>query len=180
MKHSNSSHFDWESLEQHSWTARWRRHCNCNQPGKALHLSLVKHRGCASSYCRHAAPGSLGSKPAAPLCRLAIASRPPERRRRCAPAPAVQRRLVTLRTVLAAATRAVDYAGALLNYLVVGAAVFTGPCVVWCVVLCGGCWVGDGGWGAGAVLCGHAVVPGGAVRGDGCAAAGGAPCSHVH
>ncbi|PSC73387.1 ATP-binding cassette sub-family D member 4 [Micractinium conductrix] len=37
-----------------------------------------------------------------------------------------QRRLVTLRTVLAAATRAVDYAGALLNYLVVGAAVFTG------------------------------------------------------
>ena len=40
----------------------------------------------------------------------------------------LQRRLVRWRSVLAASTRAVDYAGALLNYVLVGAAVFAGGC----------------------------------------------------
>ncbi|KAL4434207.1 hypothetical protein ABPG75_000648 [Micractinium tetrahymenae] len=56
-------------------------------------------------------------------------SAPAERRQLDALLAAVlanQRRLVLVRTVLAACTRAVDYAGAMLNYVVVGAAVFAG------------------------------------------------------
>ena len=47
---------------------------------------------------------------------------------RCPTLPAVlpQRLLVSWRAALAGATRAVDYAGAMLNYCVVGAAVFAG------------------------------------------------------
>ncbi len=42
------------------------------------------------------------------------------------PQPRLQRRLVRWRTLLAGVTRAVDYCGAMLNYFVVGAAVFSG------------------------------------------------------
>jgi hypothetical protein len=57
----------------------------------------------------------------------------------CCAQTCVQRLLVVWRAVLAGATKAVDYSGALLNYAVVGAAVFAGGLATQQGAACPGC-----------------------------------------
>ncbi len=85
-------------------------HCAYSWPatGSLRHCILARHYSCPLLFVADAQGSALPDQPLCSLVRLP------------------QRRLVLARTALAACTRAVDYAGAMLNYVVVAAAVFAG------------------------------------------------------
>ena len=95
----------------HTWTPRWRLPWPTRQAagstgrlaGRAPHAPACNQQLPSAAHGPFPAKPLPGPRPAAP-----------------------QRRLVRWRAALAGVTRAVDYCGAMLNYLVVGAAVFSG------------------------------------------------------